>query len=1380
MNAHGVDVRTPIFYCHSFANALEAQSGKVYACLTHTPLIAEHLPRGAVSGALIEQYAAAHLHTLEDLEKLLRTILDETSSSNAGLYRTPASTCEDGGGELNTNILSQPSALLPRGTAPAEVGVSGEEAATVDSRPLRGDADTRRVQPSYPCEGGECTAVHEAHTSPCKLPRSVSFTADPSRTAPSIAAARFNTPEGSAATGDSVRGTAPQLWERLSRWVRRLHRRGSLLFLKDKVLSADGQARRPDSVPAAPLPHWNSSISVGAVVANSTVARVWRSRVPEWVRAAFAPTSTLAATPVSTSISAAQSVRWLHPPVPVHSVSPCGSATVSQRVETRQKTSPDAVAITQSSRLLSTRDLYDGNNTGDGRDHQEDCNDGGAASSHLTQMPRKYTRGPFPMESGAARMSLGIQSIPEAFTSTASHTNVCKKANTSTADARWEHPTYSPSKMMSMSPTATCGVTENGTNPPVSPPPTAASLGDVHGTRPNDSGVRGEHFDERALLLQRHDGGGSRASGGAVDTSSDLRSARHSNSFNHPWNGADAQAPQVQSSATFALRRSTSVTNCRDKHAYAVELTGWLHLLVWVRWQVIHFLRDLSGVQSFVAWSAWYWSWAQEHPRQAAFHQALSSASFWRGLWSHGLHAKLNHVQYEISRHMFTLKSVFQLIVSYIGAAYRALEQLNTLVMQVQRSCEVMMSPMAAAVSAPVVRAPAAAVGSNFTASPVLTNDANAHRGGGGGGDDFNSNPNSMFWSPVMAGMSGGGSPLVHGPRSRAGSPHRASQSSFVGAAAPATPYTHHGLDDESEHKSATSVLEEEAEAASPLHGMDELRRAVWSMLQELKAMLCPDGLPLDVLGGSDQVRFPWSGGGGIGGGPSVAGLPTATTARPEAQGGLHQSRENALLGVSTLGEAASAAHPSGLRVHFAEGGAPGTHGGSEVSGGRQASVREGARVLLQCVQCSRLLLRRLTVVVQRAHSPPASRHWKRIIVATATIVPPFIWVYTKSPAELAAIARQTVMVGRWMLQSYVIGPAKQLRESLFYVRPGVEDRRGAVERDAVSLANVIRDFHEDMYPNMPLKRLEELRQRTFERLRAGVADPDGMGLIDEQYRHSVRHPIRSILFGDLPRIMLIQLSYQALEVSRVANGIDEVLEGNDINFKIMAMMPVFLAGGLLATWSLLRYRSKYKPVRLRMKLLWRSLFRVISFADNGQGLVLPYLRITAQQHGTRHHTDPTALVVDVPHAQTNLAVAVDHPRSRRLRRHMRSAVAAVGTILGSSLPSRNVEQLGSGGMCDTDATAFSESRSDSESPSDESRNATWDAAPARQLNNYEQGMVLLLSHVMRCMAAEYLRSYAFFHELMEDLNDLESVQSTRYQRLETLKRMRATHTYFF
>ncbi|KAK7201359.1 ATP synthase regulation protein NCA2 [Novymonas esmeraldas] len=1339
MTANGVDVRTPIFYRHSFARALEGQSSKVYLRLTHTPLIAENLPRGAATGARIEQYAAAHLHTLDDLEKLLRAVLDAAPRYHAGPPHSCSGALDGGAGdESHTTLLSPPGVLLQSGHTLAERGGRREGDAAFVRPTLRGGA------------GAASTAELDARPPHPSLPRVASLPVDPAR-----AESRELDPAGAAA-----RDVPSRPWQRLQRLLRLARHWGQAPLsppAESVAPSTTARGQRGESASSAPPPP-----TVLSAASAGTAAPAPRSRVPLWVCAPFAeaqppPPPPAVAAPMPAA-SAAQSMRWLRPsPARGTSATPCESAAASQRADARPATVPDRVPTAAADALRRSAA---------GRDSEGSDNDDEAASSHLTQTPHRYFDSAPHALGAPVRVPVGGGPTPGTSTFTAASASERDvDGATLTADESLSQPPLVSETTQTL---AAAGTSDESSakcadNAAASLSLDGASGVDGRARRRGGNGASVFPDEVRPLPLHRRDTA-------AADASTDLRSTGPSLSFSHTWHAGDAQSLPVPASNGIRPRAPASVASvCWDRHAYATELVGWLHLLVWVRWHVIHFLRDLSGVQGGVAWSAWYWSWAQEHPRHAAFHQALASSAFWRGVWSRGVSAQLNHVQYSVSRHMFTLKSVFQFIVSYIGAAYTALEQLNTLVAQVQRRCEVMMSPVAAA----AVAAATAVTRASSAATPGLPHAVSTHRstaggGGGGGGYDLYSNQNSMFWSPIVT---GGGddeaSPLAPRYRDRSVTTHGLTQSAFADTSPPGSQMARHGMHGDPDRDSVATAVLEEVEATSSLHAMDELRRSVCSMLQELGTMFSPDGLPLDVLETSDQVRFPW---GGVG----SAGLSTTTPASgpavgPDVQGALPRPGDNILFGVSMLGAAAPACTPSAPQVHFAD---AGTREGSEAGGDRPMSVRDGAQVLLQCVHRSQLLLRRLTVLVQRAHSPPASRHWQRILVAAVTIVPPFMWLYTKSPAELTVIAQRAVTVGRQMLRAYLIEPVRQLREALFYVRPGVEDRRGAVERDAVSLANIIHDFHEDMYPDMAPDRLEELRHRTFERLSAGVADPEGLGLIDEQYRRSVRHPIRSVIFGDLPRIMLIQLSYQALEVSRVANGIDEVLEGNDLNFKIMAMMPIFLAGGLFATWSLFRYRVMYKPVRLRMKLLWRSLYRVVSFAGSGQGLVPPLLRIAApravdQQRTKRHHGEVEALVLDFPRAQPDLAATATRLRQRTGGGRDRRRATSAGRDGGADVD-------------EVDTAAFSESRSGSASSSDAAESAAAGAASARQLNNYEQGMVLLLSHVLRSMATEYLRSYAFFHELMEDLNDLESVQSTRHQRLATLERMRATHTPFF
>ncbi|KAG5495210.1 hypothetical protein JKF63_02265 [Porcisia hertigi] len=1274
-----------------------------------------------------------------------------------------------GGGELKTAVLSPPSRSLSKNTVSRDGGFAA------NLTPLPGDVRTQHGLLSPSSRVGESATVHESGTLPRVL-SCINFPDDTSRMPSWAAEKEPGRASGSASAGDSAKKGASRLWPRFREWIRRFLRKKPGEFQgKGDALSESLRVRRGGFVAAASLSHFIFGFNLGPTASNAAVGRTARVRVPGWVRAPFALTAALPAGAVTRGVRPTQSMRCLRPSVAVFSVPQSEPGTACEKLEARETISPDAVAVVQPLPPLRTDVTSDKTDAAGGTVRQGDSDvDEALVSSHLTQELYRYRCSLSPVEVSVTSTPPGAQLPSATLTFNTSNVSLCDGEDAPEADKRRPRLELPPRKTMIM-PAAARSESAGGT----ARLPAAASLITSHlaegqNTQEKVPVRKTWGNGHRPLPLARHDGGRSSAIRGISGSFTDARNTGLSFSWNSSWHGGGTQSLPVSPATTFWPQAATSAATCRGSHVYTAELVGWLQLLVWVRWQVIHFLRDLSGVQGFVAWSAWYWSWAQDHPRQAAFHQALSSAAFWRGLWSRGFRMQLNQVQYNTSRHMFTLRSVFQLIVSYIGAVYTALDTLNMLVIQVQRSCEVMMSTAAAAAAVAARSSPTVLTGSILTRSPSQATLANARRDGGGRGHVLHSNQNGIFWNSVMAGRCcGDGSSLIYGHSDRVGSSQGLPQSTPGSDTAAVTTSARHDVHDEAEGESGGTVVGDEVETVSSLHALDELRCAVWSTLHKLKAIFCLDGLPPDLLEVNDQACFSFSGvcGDNRGRGPSRAGPATATTAGPDTRAGLHQPGDSSFSGVSAP-QAAPTAQPSVSHTHFAEDGQPGARDDGDPSESRQANVREGAQVLLQCVQQSQQLLRRLTVLVQRSHSPPAARHWRRIFVASVTLVPPLIWLYTKSPAELTAITQQTVMVGRRILRSYVIDPVAQLRESLFYVRPGVEDRRGAVERDAVSLANIIRDFHEDMYPNMPQKRLEELRVRTFKRLRAGVADPEGLGLIDEQYRQSVRHPIRSILFGDLPRIMLIQLSYQALEVSRVANGIDEVLEGNDINFKIMAMMPVFLAVGLLATWGLFRRRSKYKPVRLRMKLLWRSLYRVVSFAGSDQGLVLPPLRITTQHQGRRERIEATTPVVDYTHAHWL--------RRKGVQRHMCSHADATGPTLVSPWPPRKAEWVGSGGRDDANVTASGGRKSASDSSSDEALSAIGVVASVQQLNNYEQGMVLLLSHVMRSIAVEHLRSYALFHEFMEDLNDLESVQSTRQQRLSTLKRMRVTHTHFF
>ncbi|KEG07656.1 hypothetical protein DQ04_09171030 [Trypanosoma grayi] len=364
------------------------------------------------------------------------------------------------------------------------------------------------------------------------------------------------------------------------------------------------------------------------------------------------------------------------------------------------------------------------------------------------------------------------------------------------------------------------------------------------------------------------------------------------------------------------------------------------------------------------------------------------------------------------------------------------------------------------------------------------------------------------------------------------------------------------------------------------------------------------------------------------------------------------------------------------------------------------ASLKESLYLLRDTVEYTRNCIKALSEDVHTKHVPPKGRYWRSIFITCCTVLPSVLWLSSRSMSNLFRMVASARLVLHGLAANYVVSPLKEIARSIFGGRPGVIERRRTLEMEMESVANIVRDYHEDYYANISQVELQRLRDRTFEHLRSGVvADDEGYRLINGHYETAIRRPITSALFGNLLRLMLIQLSYQQLEVMRVVNSTDEVLEGNDLNFKAMAMVPVivFLGGVLFVSFQ--KRRAKLRPVNRQLKRHWRSVHRVVTLAeDSRDGL----LGLQGNQ-------------------EKSLAIT------------------------------KNDEVL-----------------------------CLAEVGSATNLNNYDQGIVLLMTHHMRRLAMEYHTNYRHLEEFLEDLDDLESVQSTRQQRLLTLNRMRQVHRFLW
>lgn len=114
------------------------------------------------------------------------------------------------------------------------------------------------------------------------------------------------------------------------------------------------------------------------------------------------------------------------------------------------------------------------------------------------------------------------------------------------------------------------------------------------------------------------------------------------------------------------------------------------------------------------------------------------------------------------------------------------------------------------------------------------------------------------------------------------------------------------------------------------------------------------------------------------------------------------------------------------------------------------------------------------------------------------------------------------------------------------------------------------------------------------------------MELVLSRFEHEVKRPIRSLVMGDLARLLLIQTQAVKVELEGGIIGIDQVLRQQRLSLAIMALMPSLLAGLLLWT-SLSAYvkhliNSRKRLERQQMRLWLAEAERALLTLQSGFG----------------------------------------------------------------------------------------------------------------------------------------------------------------------------------
>ena len=227
-----------------------------------------------------------------------------------------------------------------------------------------------------------------------------------------------------------------------------------------------------------------------------------------------------------------------------------------------------------------------------------------------------------------------------------------------------------------------------------------------------------------------------------------------------------------------------------------------------------------------------------------------------------------------------------------------------------------------------------------------------------------------------------------------------------------------------------------------------------------------------------------------------------------------------------------------------------------------------------------------LLMTAVNKHSPPAGRHWLPLLSTVVVVVPLSKFLLTASWSDISSMANALQQFTRQFAATYVVQPCRDLFNSLFAPRVGVKEHAASLQRETESMARIVRDFHRDVDYDLSKADLEGIYERALH--------ANDMGIINKWFEDAIRHPILSLFFGSIVRLMLIQFEQQKLQLSRVLYQSDEVLQSNDFNFKVMALSPV---AGLLALilWTVVaRRQRRLRPVVRKLRMCWRNLHYLV------------------------------------------------------------------------------------------------------------------------------------------------------------------------------------------
>ena len=175
--------------------------------------------------------------------------------------------------------------------------------------------------------------------------------------------------------------------------------------------------------------------------------------------------------------------------------------------------------------------------------------------------------------------------------------------------------------------------------------------------------------------------------------------------------------------------------------------------------------------------------------------------------------------------------------------------------------------------------------------------------------------------------------------------------------------------------------------------------------------------------------------------------------------------------------------------------------------------------------------------------------------------------------------------------------------------RPAITDQAARTEIEQ-SLKNMLKSWLDDQYPH------------TDEEWRKEKANNMDMSLIEKKKEDNVYNALKSTITGDIIRVALIEAQFIKKELMQAMKGIDEVMDSNELNFRLAATAPaLMLMYGLREAaqflfYALLKIGQSRESIYASFRYLMLEIERLLVMRDNPPAAPVPLEGGVCQRNG--------------------------------------------------------------------------------------------------------------------------------------------------------------------